>query len=196
MGAAPRRNTNNALHLVGTVPTGRARAWNSRRLAYPISMNREFVYIDVGEPHTWDIPLSEAWEWGRFWPIAPCERCGKYTEDHTRDNRGQPMPEHVWDSEEDLEIVCMVCLDKAAEREAEQNIIETLEHKLGLEEKHRDALRAFIETIFTDPKKILKVQDLDNRVASLEKQLNITWAIMTGVVIVLLVAIATSLVGS
>jgi hypothetical protein len=35
--------------------------------------------------------------------------------------------------------------------------------------------RSFIETVFTDPKKILQVQDLDNRVRELEKQNGRFW---------------------
>jgi hypothetical protein len=50
-----------------------------------------------------------------------------------------------------------------------------LEDKLGLAELQRDALKSFIETVFTDPQKILQVQDLDNRVRSLEKQTNRLW---------------------
>jgi hypothetical protein len=51
-----------------------------------------------------------------------------------------------------------------------------LEEKLGLAELHRDALKSFIETIFTDPQKILQVKDLDNRVRKLEKQNGRLWA--------------------
>ena len=42
-------------------------------------------------------------------------------------------------------------------------------------EKHRDALKLFIETIFTDPQKILQMQDLNNRVSDLEKQTGRLW---------------------
>jgi hypothetical protein len=50
-----------------------------------------------------------------------------------------------------------------------------LESKLGLAEWDRDALRSFIETVFTDLKKILQVQDLDNRMRELEKQNGRSW---------------------
>jgi hypothetical protein len=68
-----------------------------------------------------------------------------------------------------------------------------LEDKLGLAKLHRDALKSFIETIFTDPQKILQVQDLDNRVLSLEKQANRLW-IAVGIARGLLALLITSVV--
>jgi hypothetical protein len=65
---------------------------------------------------------------------------------------------------------------------------------LGLGETDRRAIKAFIETIFTDPKKILQVQDLDNRVRSLETQNNIMWGVIGGTIITLLALVVTIIV--
>ena len=73
------------------------------------------------------------------------------------------------------------------------------EDKLGLAELHRDALESFIETIFTDPQKILQVQDLDNRVRSLEKQTNRLWiavGIAGGLLAVLIPSVAAMALAS
>lgn len=70
---------------------------------------------------------------------------------------------------------CEQCRDESFAEALEADILDTLERKLGLTEKDRDALREFIQTVFTDPKKILKVQELDNRVAGLEKQISNLW---------------------
>jgi type IV secretory pathway component VirB8 len=74
-----------------------------------------------------------------------------------------------------------------------------LEDKLGLAELHRDALDSFIETIFTDPQKILQVQDLDNRVRNLEKQTNRLWiavGIAGGLLAVLITSVAAMALAS
>lgn len=70
-----------------------------------------------------------------------------------------------------------------------------------MSEKDRGALRSFIETVFTDPKKILKVQELDNRVEGLEKQRTfLLWVIgacitLTVVCISAVIAIAVNVLG-
>jgi len=106
-------------------------------------------------------------------------------EDPTRDVDGQPIPEEAILFEELREPVCDTCIE--ANRDAE--IVAILEGKLGLSEKDRDALRSFIETVFTDPAKILQVKDLDNRVRSLERQNNIMWGLV-GVLVAAVIALA------
>lgn len=105
--------------------------------------------------------------WGDQTPIANCVRCGRYTEDPNRDAVGEPMHQ---DPEDDLEPRCEDCAKEAFGEALEKDLLDFLERRLGLEERHRDALRSFIETIFTDPQKILQVKDLDYRVRELEKQ--------------------------
>jgi hypothetical protein len=107
--------------------------------------------------------------------LASCVRCGRLMEDPTRDVFGQPMPEHLFDSEEEKDAVCSDCLGKAVGEALEEDLLLLLEDKLGLAERHREALKSFIETIFTDPQKILQVKDLDNRVRELEKQNGRLW---------------------
>ena len=115
---------------------------------------------------------SSNW-WGVQIPIALCVRCKRrYTEDPNRDSVGEPMHE---DPEDDLEVVCDDCQSAALSEALQEEMLFVLEEKLGLAEVHRDALKSFIETIFTDPKKILQVQDLDNRVRELEKQNGRFW---------------------
>jgi hypothetical protein len=114
--------------------------------------------------------------WGNQTPIAICVRCERrYTEDPNRDHWGLSVHE---DWEDDLENVCDHCRDAALDEALEEHMLLVLEEKLGLAEVHRDALKSFIETIFTDPKKILQVQDLDNRVRELEKQNGRFWTFL------------------
>src|SRR5918994_5049692 len=104
---------------------------------------------------------SSNW-WGIQIPIALCVRCEmRYTEDPNKDAYGIPIHD---DPEEDREIVCKECLFAGLNEALEGEMLRVLESKLGLAERDRDALRSFIETVFTDPKKILQVKDLDNRV--------------------------------
>lgn len=124
-------------------------------------------------------------------PIAPCVRCGRLTEDRTRDAYGDPMPEHLFGPEEDKEAVCSVCRVQDISEALEEDLMLMLEKKLGLAERNRDALKSFIETIFTDPQKILQVQDLDNRVRSLQTQVNVLWTAVGGAIITLFVLIVT-----
>jgi hypothetical protein len=44
------------------------------------------------------------------------------------------------------------------------------EEKLELAEKHRNTLKDFIETMFTDPKKLMQVADLDKRLRLLSNR--------------------------
>ena len=106
--------------------------------------------------------------WGDQIPIALCVRCERrYTEDPNRDAVGKPMHQ---DPEDNLEPRCEDCATEAFGEAFEKDLLDFFEYKLGLTEKHRDALKSFIETIFTDPQKILQVKDLDYRVRELEKQ--------------------------
>jgi hypothetical protein len=95
------------------------------------------------------------------------------------------------DPEDDSEAVCEDCLKMALGEALEADLLNLLEAKLGLAERHRDALRSFIETIFTEPKKILQLQDLDNRVRSLQTQVNVLWAAVGGAIITLFVLVVT-----
>lgn len=79
------------------------------------------------------------------------------------------------DQEDDLEVVCDDRQSATLSEALEEEMLLVLENKLGLAELHRDALKSFIETIFTDPQKILQVQYVHNRVLSLEKQTNRLW---------------------
>jgi hypothetical protein len=97
---------------------------------------------------------------------------------HGRPNKdAYGIPIHD-DPEDDLEIVCRECQSAALSAALEGEMLRVLESKLGLAERDRDALRSFIETVFTDPKKILQVQDLDNRVRELEKQNERYWTLL------------------
>lgn len=52
--------------------------------------------------------------------------------------------------------------------------------------------------MFTEPKKMMQLADLDNRVKGLERQTNIMWAIIGGMIVALLavvVALVIALVG-
>ena len=132
--------------------------------------------------------------WGDQIPIAICVRCKRrYTEDPNRDSVGEPMHE---DPEDDLEVVCRDCRSAALSEALQGEMLLVLEDKLGLAEQHRDALKSFIETIFTDPKKILQVQDLDNRVRSLQTQVNVMWAAIGGAIITLFVLVVTMIATS
>jgi len=122
-------------------------------------------------------------------PVAPCVRCGAFAEDPLRKlDHEWYISAHMF-SEEDKHAICFGCQEKEEREQQETEILELLESKLGLAEKHRDALRSFIETVFTDPQKILKVQDLDNRVRSLETQNNVMWGIV-GVLVAAVIALA------
>jgi hypothetical protein len=120
----------------------------------------------------------------------------RYTEDPNKDAYGISIHDYP---EDDREIVCDDCRSAALSEALEEEMLRVLESKLGLAERDRDALRSFIETIFTDPKKILQVKDLDNRVRELEKHNGRLWtalAIEGGLLAVLIasvVAIALAL---
>lgn len=108
-------------------------------------------------------------------PVAPCVRCGAVAEDPIRRlDHERIVGSDLW-PEEEKQAVCFGCQEKEEREQQETEVLELLESKLGLAERHRDALRSFIETVFTDPQKILRVQDLDNRVGELEKQNGRLW---------------------
>jgi hypothetical protein len=131
----------------------------------------EYVEVDTMRVSRMRSNLND-W-WGDQIPIAICVRCKRrYTDDPNRDSVGEPMHE---DPEDDLEVVCDDCREIAFGAALREDVVEILDETLGLGEVDRNAIRAFIETIFTDPKKILQVQDLDNRVRELEKQNNRLW---------------------
>jgi hypothetical protein len=161
---------------------------------------RSFEYLKLDHRHLRDVERSAEWIifadpcGGGFLScqtsVAPCVRCGRYTEDPNRDSWGLPMLE---DWEDDLEVVCDDCQSAAFSGALEEELLLVLEDKLGLAGLHRDALRSFIETIFTDPQKDLLAQDLDNRVRSLEKQTHRLW-IAVGIAGGLLAVLITSVV--
>jgi hypothetical protein len=97
------------------------------------------------------------------------------------------------DQEDDLKVVCDDCQSAALSETLQEEMLLVLEDKLGLAELHREALESFIETIFTDPQKIPQVQNLDNRVVSVEKQINSVW-IAVGIAGGLLAVLITSVV--
>ena len=130
-------------------------------------------YVDV-EPRSL-ARLRANWDdwWGDQTPIALCIRCGlRYTEDPNRDAVGNPMHQNP---EDDHEPRCNDCAEEAFAEAFEKDLLDFFEDKLGLAEKHRDALKLFIETIFTDPQKILQMEDLNKRVSDLEKQIGRLW---------------------
>jgi hypothetical protein len=111
--------------------------------------------------------------------IVPCVRCGRLTEDRTVDSYGDPMPDHMLD-ESDRNPLCEHCQREDFDHALEEDLLDFLESRLGLAEKHRDALKAIIETIFTDPDKILKLERLSDRVVGLERELGI-WKWVAGI---------------
>jgi hypothetical protein len=118
----------------------------------------ELRYVEVeNQRRLADMRVQSSNWWGTQIPIALCVRCEQR------------------DPEEDREIVCKECLFAGLNEALEGEMLRVLESKLGLAERDRDALRSFIETVFTDPKKILQVKDLDNRVRELEKQNGRLW---------------------
>ncbi len=144
----------------------------------------KFEYIPVNKQG-----LSKSmWDhWGELIPIALCSDCRRrMARDPTRNLDGTPLPEDAFLFEEEKQPVCDPCIHAAEEAD----VLDLLERKLGLGERDRDALRSFIETIFTDPQKILQVRDLDNRVRNLEKQANVLWIVL-GVIVALLAIVAT-----
>ena len=160
---------------------------SERDIPYEIP-ETEYVEVDTMRVSRMRSNLNN-W-WGDQIPIAICVRCKRrYTEDPNRDSVGEPMHE---DPEDDLEVVCDDCQSAALSEALQEEMLFVLEEKLGLAEVHRDALKSFIETIFTDPQKILRVQDLDNRVRELEKQNGRFWTLLQlayGLLAVLITAV-------
>ncbi len=161
---------------------------------------RQFEYIEVDLQGLRNRTSYDS-RWGDFDYIKPCVRCGRYTEDPTTDLYGNPLPDHHFYSEEDKLAVCIRCLKEDFGAALKEDTLQLLDETLGLAETDRGAIKAFIETIFTDPKKILKVQDLDNRVVglerqigSVEKQISLMWTVIGGLVIVLLGVVVTLVV--
>lgn len=167
---------------------------------------RSFEYLKLNHRHLRGVERSAKWivfvdpRGGGLLSyqtsVTPCVRCGRYTEDPKRDSWGLPLHE---DPEDDLEVVCDDCHSAALSEALGEKMLLVLEDKLGLAGLHRDALESFIETIFTDPQKILQVQDLDNRVRSLEKQTNRLWiavGIAGGLLAVLITSVAAMALAS
>ena len=134
-----------------------------------------FEYVEIDKS---SIPV-DWYPGGNSILLTRCRRCERFTEDRTVDIYNRPMPDHMLD-EDDRNPLCNHCLEEDFNHVLEEEIVATLESKLGLAERHRDALRAFIETIFTDPEKILKPERLSNRVEGLEKDLSI-WKWVAGI---------------
>lgn len=155
----------------------------------PEDIPRTIKYIDID---LWGVRKSFNFEggWGEFYPVARCVHCGRYTEDPAKDAEGNPLPDYLFDSEEAKRPECTECLSEKLGEAMRKDILQILEETLGLGETDRTAIRAFIDTIFTDPKKILKVQELENRVSSLERQTTALWVAL-GVAVALLTILAT-----
>jgi hypothetical protein len=176
--------------------------------ARPLKLDdvRGFEYLKLNQGHFRNVERPEEWVMiedpgggglmSDQTPVAPCVRCGRYIEDPNRDSVGLPMHE---DPEDNLEVMCDDCQSAALSEALQEEMLLVLEDKLGLAERHRDALKSFIETIFTDPKKILQVQDLDSRVRELEKQNSRLWLALgiegglLGVLIAAFIGIALAL---
>jgi hypothetical protein len=152
----------------------------------------ELRYVEVETRRLAEMRVNSSNWWGVQIPIALCVRCERrYTEDPNKDAYGLAMNE---DPEDDLEIVCDDCRKAAFGDALREDVVEILDETLGLGEVDRKAIRAFIETIFTDPQKILQVQDLHNRVRELEKQTNNLWMAFMGAILALLIALAALVV--
>jgi hypothetical protein len=138
---------------------------------------------------------------GTLTPVALCANCERrYALDPTRHLLdGEPIANHFFESEEARKPVCDECRSEAFGEALQETMMEVLEEKLGLAEKDRDALRTFIQTIFTDPEKILKLERVNNRLESLEREVS-TWkwvsGITAGVAISALILAVTALAAS
>jgi hypothetical protein len=196
--ALPSRTAQTNLAAPGSCGGGGCSMGNVRPLRFDDV--RSFEYLKLNHRHLRGVERSAKWvvfvdpRGGGLLSlqtsVAPCIRCGRYTEDPNRDSWGLPM---LQGPEDDLEVVCDDCRGAALSEALEEEMLLVLEDKLGLAELHRDALKSFIETIFADPQKILQVQDLDNRVRSLEKQTNRLWiavGIAGGLLAVLITSVA------
>lgn len=136
-------------------------------------------------------------------PIILCNDCGeRFATDPGRGSTGRPTHRDPWLEElNPLFSSCERCVRERFSEAFEQDVLGTIERKLGLTEKDRDALRDFIQTVFTDPKKILKVQELENRVEGLEKQRTfLLWVIgacitLTVVCVGAVIAVAVNVLG-
>jgi hypothetical protein len=125
--------------------------------------------------------------WGDQIPIAICVRCKRrYTEDPNRDSVGEPMHE---DPEDDLEVVCNDCLERAFTDSLKRGIEEVIDERLDLSEKDRTSLKKVVELVVTEPEKVLELKDLGNKVRELEKQTNLLWMVYVGAILVLLIAL-------
>ena len=156
----------------------------------------EFIHPEVSAPMSLEEGFNAGQDDSGRWvmertPIAHCVKCGRWMDDPTRTVFDSKMPDHLFDSEVSKEPVCSECQAEDLGRALEEDILLLLERKLGLAERHRDALKSFIETIFTDPQKILQMQDLDNRVRSLQTQVNALWVVAVGAIITLFVLVVT-----
>lgn len=108
-------------------------------------------------------------EWVTRTPVAPCAKCGRFTNDPTRSAFGQSIEAALFEYEHSHLPTCPSCIEKALNESFEASTLAMLERRFGIAEKDRDALKAFMETIFTDPGKILKLEQLHGRVGSLER---------------------------
>jgi hypothetical protein len=126
--------------------------------------------------------------WGNQTPIAVCVRCGlRYTEDPNRDPAGEPMHE---DPEDDLEVVCNDCLERAFTDSLKKGIEEVIDERLDLSENDRTSLKKVVELVVTEPEKVLELKDLGNKVRELEKQTNLLWMVYVSAILALLIALA------
>lgn len=150
----------------------------------------EFEYIEIDDDRPPELYFNY------LTPIILCKRCEeRYTEDHERGGTGRPVIRSPWEEEEENPYFsfCEQCIGESFGEAFEHDVLSTIEKKLGLTEKDRDALKGFIQTIFTDPKKILKVQELDNRVAGLEKQVSSLWTALAVSVALIAIGIGAAI---
>lgn len=106
-------------------------------------------------------------DWGFQTPIASCARCGRYTNDSSRDFAGMPLHENPEDVDE---VVCSTYLNEALRKAEEQNTLALLEEKLGLTEENKKTLQALM-SIIDNPDRVMMVARVQGRVDELERRL-------------------------
>ncbi len=103
-------------------------------------------------------------------PIVPCSVCGaRYVEDPTRDGMGRQFPEEDL-FERDWHPRCESCQQQAFGEAVEQDILEMIEHRLGLTAEDKETLKALV-TIVGNQDRVLMVARAMDRVDALERRL-------------------------
>lgn len=152
----------------------------------------EFEYLKID---LWAVSQSSGRgnEFGVVTSLVPCADCGGPAEDGTKNLQGETMPS-VKNSVELFgdEPFCDQCIMEDQAQELEGDVLALLETKPGLGEEDRLALKSVVQTIFTDPAKILRVERTENRVSALEGQIKTFWVVLgiaAGLIAVLIAAV-------